>query len=487
MGLAIAIVWVYIALRSVDLAFTSDESISYGYLHGHPVPLTANNQWLNTLLMRVSQALFGQAEWALRLPNVLSFAIYSAACVALVSQLRATAAKAVCFAGLMANPFLLEFFGLARGYGLSLAFSAAALAALLVAQRPRSAAREIIRLAVIGATGALAFYSNFSVLNFVLALVATALVNVVVTIARGELSLGARDRAIYAGILCTIVAVMLPGLIQVTRLQRAGALYYGGHVGFVHDTIGTLIQTWGYVYSYAVPLRPWALDLAWPVAGLATLAGAWAAVQTRRTRQWDGWQLASLVLGISVAMVPIERLIVGSLYPLDRGALTYVIGFSALLGFAVDAISDQLEQLTARLALVGLTCVVVALASANVLRVANTTSALTWSFDASARDAIDQVVAIERNVRLQRPLRLVTEFPREIALDDYYRRRLRLSWLQIVTRLAPGATFSTPGGDLYDVAPARALQVAPGTVLLSTLPEDGTQIRAAPGFIRHVL
>src|SRR6266700_2950224 len=88
------LMWAYIAVRAARLAFTADESISYGFLHGQTALAgSANNQWLNTWLMRVAQALFGQSPWALRLPNVLAFGIYGAASLTLVAGLRRSTAR----------------------------------------------------------------------------------------------------------------------------------------------------------------------------------------------------------------------------------------------------------------------------------------------------------------------------------------------------------------------------------------------------------
>ena len=127
--------WIYVIVRASNVSFTNDEAISYGIIHGAQTFVdTPNNQWLNTLLMRVSQYVFGQSELALRLPNVAAFGLYGAASVMLLSQVRHVEAKAVGFSLLVVNPFLLEFFGLARGYGLSLAFLAAAFACVFFAR-----------------------------------------------------------------------------------------------------------------------------------------------------------------------------------------------------------------------------------------------------------------------------------------------------------------------------------------------------------------
>lgn len=113
----------YVSIRAYSLSFTHDESLSFTISEGRIGHiLTANNHVLNTILMFVSKTLFGNSEFALRLPNVLSAAIYLSGCFLIF---RLTKNSWLFLFGIslsVLNPFLIEFFSLARGYGLSLAF-----------------------------------------------------------------------------------------------------------------------------------------------------------------------------------------------------------------------------------------------------------------------------------------------------------------------------------------------------------------------------
>ncbi len=80
---------------------------------------TANNHWLNTLLLQWSANVFGDVPWALRLPNVLGGMGYLI-CALFIST-RYTDSKSLQCAGfllLSGHTYLLDFFSLARGYGL---------------------------------------------------------------------------------------------------------------------------------------------------------------------------------------------------------------------------------------------------------------------------------------------------------------------------------------------------------------------------------
>lgn len=475
LAVIVAGLWMYVAAKSATLAITADESLSYTLIHGATgLAGTANDQWLNTWLMRVSQSLFGQAEWALRLPNVLSFGLYGVSGLVIVQSLRSWPARAICFTLLFADPFALEFFSLARGYGISMAFALAALAALLVKSTQPSARSHLGRLACVCASGTAAFYANFSTVNLTVAVVATAFIDTALATVRRTVPVRRREVAGGVAIVGLTVGLMVPGLLHVRDLQNGGQLYYGGHHGFVQDTIGTLVQTWGYVYSYGVPLRAWATTIAWILAAVSLLLLAWAVLDLLRERRVAKLQLAALAFALSIAAAPLEHWIAGGLYPIDRGALAYVLGFATTTGFALDGISGRMRMTRRRLGLSAAVATGVVLAGFNFLRHVNTTRALTWSFDASAREASHWLMALEGDPDVPRPLRFVVPTPRLFAFF-YYASLFTSSSLDLVN-----GSVSTPGGDVYDVPPGESRSHAAGTRYWLTMPEDGTQLWLGP-------
>jgi len=86
---------------------------------GHP---TANNHVLNSLLIKALFSLGASSLAIIRLPNVLSFILYLYWGYKISVGKLSPVLGLGCFTLLICNPFLLDFFGLARGYGLSLGF-----------------------------------------------------------------------------------------------------------------------------------------------------------------------------------------------------------------------------------------------------------------------------------------------------------------------------------------------------------------------------
>jgi hypothetical protein len=94
----------------------------------------ANNHPLNSFAMYVMSRVFGHEPFALRLPNILSFYVFAGIAFMLARKL---AMPAFAFAALTMNALLLEFFSLARGYGISAAFALAGFAILHLAPPAR--------------------------------------------------------------------------------------------------------------------------------------------------------------------------------------------------------------------------------------------------------------------------------------------------------------------------------------------------------------
>src|SRR6266540_1481041 len=126
-----AMLFGYTCSRAYLLSFTHDESVTYvvhvqssldDILHFRVGIAPSNNHLLNTLLVKLSASLFGQSELALRAPNLLAHLMYLSFSYLLVDRFSSNLIKLSGFILLNANPFLLEYFSLARGYGLASAF-----------------------------------------------------------------------------------------------------------------------------------------------------------------------------------------------------------------------------------------------------------------------------------------------------------------------------------------------------------------------------
>jgi len=118
--------------RASNMSMTHDESGTFlffqqedvfQYLHQKDMWKSANNHLLNTAGMQACIRLFGQSDLTVRLPNVLASLIYYFSILGLIRCLFSRwQIQLLAFSLLALNPFVNDFFCLARGYGLSVGF-----------------------------------------------------------------------------------------------------------------------------------------------------------------------------------------------------------------------------------------------------------------------------------------------------------------------------------------------------------------------------
>ena len=164
-------VFYLVAIKAATSSFTHDESFSY--LHYVPQSFMdilsfkdsyTNNHILNSLGMKYSEKIIGTSEFSLRLPNLILLIIYGGFCILLLKKSHKIITISF-FVLLLTNNPLMDFFGLARGYGLSIGFMIMAIYYLVNASNSGKNKHLILfHLAALLAT-----LSNFTMLNFYVA------------------------------------------------------------------------------------------------------------------------------------------------------------------------------------------------------------------------------------------------------------------------------------------------------------------------------
>lgn len=181
----------YIAQRSVHLSMTHDESSTTNVVDGSYTDImfaknmfgTANNHILNSLLLKKSVAVFGWHEWSIRLPNVLSFLLYFTAVVLLMQRISRNNVVRLAGILLFCTPhFIIDYFSLARGYGMAAAFQTLGLYYFVAFFDQRKQKLLVLSFSMT----ALAVYANFTWLNVLLA--QWAVVNLLLLLEKKEQS-----------------------------------------------------------------------------------------------------------------------------------------------------------------------------------------------------------------------------------------------------------------------------------------------------------
>lgn len=421
---------VYTSYRAGALSFTHDESISYDIVTGNVGwKATANHHPLNTRLMTWANRWLGANEWQLRLPNVLSHVLYVAFGLLLLIQLRGVAPMLVGFAILNLDPFLLDFFSLARGYGLALGLSMAALYFLWRAWRRSEIIGKGAFVLCALICGSLADLANYTWLNSHLPLFAASLLILLVD----------RDRLVWTINRWTIlvVATLTVGNAlfirnvarRILSLQKGGELYGRGESGFLTDTVGSLVDSYYYNQSYPSSLKEGIVLLA--IAGFM-LSAAVVIFRTWQDRRVSFAAVLMLMLALAVVAPIMEHHLLGAPYPIERIALYYVPLAGVLAMFLVD---ENLVLAGRTTRMIGNLCcaLLVGGMTLHFSRTANLSHTMTWAYDAETRNAMLEIGRYFASNGSHGEITVGNNWVFEPAMN-YYRKRLPYDWLSPVKR-----------------------------------------------------
>jgi hypothetical protein len=419
----------YSSVRAYRLSFTHDESLSYRIVLGESFwKGTANHHPLNTKLMGWTSRWLGAREWQLRLPNVISHILYLVFGLLLLGQLKETTSILLGFALLNLNPFLLDFFGLARGYGLAMGLSMAALFLLRQAWRQPDLTRRAGLLLLSLACASLADLANFTWLNFHLPLLVASLV-VLADGKRLPIKME-RNTLLWAAVITGANAWFIRNVARrIWALSQSGELYGRGKSGFVKDTLGSLIDSYFYMQPHLAGLKPAIMVIA--IAGF--LAAAFAIgyrIWANRTISFSAVLLFVLVLSVAAPIA--EHFILGTEYPVDRIALYYIPVAGLLAAFAIDEI---LATGASRFGLIArMSCALLISAMLfHFSRTANTHYTMTWFYDANTKAAISEVDRLFGGPDSHRRINIGNSWEFEPSLN-YYRTTRHYDWLNPATR-----------------------------------------------------
>ncbi len=445
-----AMLFGYTCSRAYLLSFTHDESVTYvvhvqssldDILHFRVGIAPSNNHLLNTLLVKLSASLFGQSELALRAPNLLAHLMYLSFSYLLVDRFSSSLIKLSGFILLNANPFLLEHFSLARGYGLALAFM---LGSLYFALRCFDA--EELKPTDLFLPPLFAAYAVMASLTFIHFYVALAGVLAVLTLwrlvramVRAKQGLSLKKLGIIALyrnlplLISTLMwaVVMVPGILRLGQANDihspgGGGDFPGQQPNFWNVTITSLLQLSLYGRSY---LAEWMPIVAAAVAVVVLVNCALLVAHLLRYRI-GGSTLPLSILPIAGLMASTT---IGEHYLFDVGFLNarMTILFVPVLGllalnclYAVSSIGGPARPFGVGLAaLVGILCLVHAV---NSLDFTSTQEA--WVYADTRRMIDDLTWDYESSDQVGRQVSLGTT-PWVAPIVTYYRTTRGLAWL----------------------------------------------------------
>lgn len=355
----------YVLIRGFSIGITHDEALTYKIIQGDEILKgTANHHWLNTQLSSFSSWLFGAKEFALRLPNILSFAVFWFFLFRISKNfLKSSFTQITLLLLLCCNPFILDFFSLCRGYGLSLAFLTASIFYLFRMVDLKGDAKPIHSY-LVAVFSILALSANLNTLNYFLIAQALILLSLIVFNPKNW-------------IVSLIVLVILSGITLYFSLDRLfflkdqKELYFG--TGSLNTTIDNLI----YSSFYLINGFEKVFILRYLLYALILLAGFLA---IRKKQLFSSSAISLIVLAAVFIALIAENLLFEALYPINRSSLyLYPI---ILLAFLLNV--DELKSKAFRISLY--TCSILFILWS--LLAANFQRTMTWSEDWHVKEAM---------------------------------------------------------------------------------------------------
>lgn len=230
------LVSLYVHIRAYLLAFTYDECWTYGWYAQQPLldlvlnkDPAANNHILHSILMKWCLALFGQVEYFLRLPVLITHFIYLVFTYKILKEFFPKWLL-VGFVLLNFQPYVLDYYVTARGYGIAISFMILSIYYLL---KFNSLNRRSYAFWAILFAG-LAAYSNFTYALIFLS--ALGVISYLVILSK-KWTL----KTMGSFLALTLIIILIVGY-PMNQVLKAGQFYYGGTSGFWNDTILSIVR-----------------------------------------------------------------------------------------------------------------------------------------------------------------------------------------------------------------------------------------------------
>lgn len=418
-------------LKAFSLSITYDEAYCYRHFVRHNILFSdttspVNIQLLNNFLMTVCYKLFGSEIFFLRLPNLLAHILFLVFSAKLLKKSMNGWLIIPCFLILNLNPYMLDFFSLARQYGLSFGTMMASIYYLYCFH----CEREKNKYAVYSISfGALSVFSSIVQLNFFL-MISAAIIALNVLYAKDQT--GNRSKKISRFLKRSSLPILISGLVLLTIVPFALAmknddqLFFGMSNGFISDTIGSAIGNTFYGQAYEIFL----VDILAYVFVFATIAGAgiilalnYRQKSTDRNTGFLGILLGLICLCALSTIVQLHLL--GTLLLYNRTAIFFIILFNLVFLFLADQLIKKWKRAKAVLIFVSLFSVLHFFSSLELHRV------FEWKQDADTKTMLSDLKTIRdsENRTTQTMLGITLIFEPGI---DYYRETKGLTWLNPV-------------------------------------------------------
>lgn len=427
------ILFSYSVTKSTISSFTHDESFSYLRYVSHSFmdiisnkDAYSNNHVFNTLCMKYSEKIFGNSEIALRLPNLILLLVYLTYTFLFFHKSNPVLCVSI-FILMTTNTPLIDFFGLARGYGMSIGFMVMSLYHLINSFNNNK--NKHLILFNIGAL--LAILSNFTMLNFYLA---SLLVFNLLTItecrfiSKEKYSFYKTNRVNIIMFIFLLIILYEP----VRKFIKFNTFDFGGKQGFLHDTVSSLIYrmfTNIWIKSNDLILLQISILLIILISLIIIIVNTY-----RSDKEFFSQSRALIIVNLILLTISIETIVqhwvLKTDYLIDRFALFLFPLFVLNIGF----LFEYILKFRYRFIIQSLVVSLAILSISNFYRNRNLFSDAEWGYDMETKNAVTALINYQQNVATKKDnIKLGINWVFEPTIN-YYRQTWNIHWLLPVDR-----------------------------------------------------
>jgi hypothetical protein len=429
----------FVTKKSATSSFTHDESYSYTrYVHTgfmdiisfkNPSP---NNHILNTLLMKFSEKIFGPSELALRLPNIFFLAVYLF--FSFMIFRKTNPVLAVCmFILMIANPYLVDFFGLARGYGLAIGFMVMSFYFLLKFMQQR----KNKDLVIFNLTAFFAALCHLSLIYFYIS--SLIIINLLVILEHYIYKIPHEEKFNFFRLNKTNIilfifssAILYEPIRKYIKFKLAD---FGGKEGFLHDTVGSLINAYFYdAYSLHASANINAVFKIFILTVVFTSLFLFLWSVIRRNAGFFVHHMPLIIINLILFLTAIGTIIqhyaFRSDYIIIRFALFLFPLFILNLGFLIH----YLMTFKFHKAILVLAVILSLSSAVNLIIHTNSYSYYEWEYDTETKRVMKEIIADhEKYDTDKKNIKIGISWVFEPTMN-FYRQTWKLDWLQPLDR-----------------------------------------------------
>lgn len=430
----------YTHYRAATLSVTHDEGIIYRVISENSACQIFNyvipqDHMMNSLLMKFSCQLFPDSEYTLRLPNLFGHLLYIIFSILLLLKLKNPHLLVAGFVLLNFNPYLLDFFSIARGYGLSISFMMVS----LYFGYAFIQSRRVLHLILSFLFAILSVLAVYTLLNYFVALCGLIAIIMLTWWAEEKFKVN-REFLSVSGIYLLVIAASITLLYlqlkgPLHRIQSESFIYQSVHTNFYGGTIRPIVfrSIYNSDPKTTVDIASYGIVVVYILSLIMMIAMA-----IRRDFSFTGrLMFFSFVLTAIIVLSISTQYELLNIRFLNNRIATLIIPLFVL---TIIGLTEELLRLKG-LKIPGLIFIYIisALFIYNTVRNANFKWYLEWKYDASTREMMHDLCK-DAETHPAREVKMGILWLNEPSIN-FYRSAWHLDWLKKVDRNGYNGNF----------------------------------------------